>query len=455
MAEQKFLDQEGVKYLWSKISMEDYPNNDTLVAVLNAIDETKQDKIIGKGLSTNDYTTEEKNKLAAIQEGAEANVQADWNVTDETSDAFIKNKPVPDSTLTIEGAAADAKIVGDALAGKQPAGDYALKSDVASITVPNSNLVNGSAEGSLRTVSSAEESDTYTLGDCAIALGRNSKASGSNSYAEGWYATARGNRSHAEGYRTSALGTSSHAEGYYTTASGDDSHAEGCDTQALGDYSHAGGYYTTADHLGMTVIGKCNKTSTLDEYGLTSDFVTQAIYTSQSYTMSTVAPTPSYTNGTFTWENTVVKMGSGLAVGDYIKINNNDTSYWQLKSMTQNTGSMRLWTVAKYELVGKSKRPGNYVFVIGNGDREEERSNAHALDWNGNAYYAGDVYVTGDGKNDFAGSKKLATEDFVTAALTALGLPVPTAADAGKILRVNAQGKYELVALANAEEATF
>ena len=44
MAERKFLDQEGVKHLWSKISMEDYPNNETLVAVLNAIDETKADK---------------------------------------------------------------------------------------------------------------------------------------------------------------------------------------------------------------------------------------------------------------------------------------------------------------------------------------------------------------------------------------------------------------------------
>lgn len=40
----KFLDEEGVTYLWSKISMEDYPNNDILVAVLNAIDETKADK---------------------------------------------------------------------------------------------------------------------------------------------------------------------------------------------------------------------------------------------------------------------------------------------------------------------------------------------------------------------------------------------------------------------------
>lgn len=44
MEEKKFLDQAGVQYLWSKISMEDYPNNETLIAVLNAIDETKADK---------------------------------------------------------------------------------------------------------------------------------------------------------------------------------------------------------------------------------------------------------------------------------------------------------------------------------------------------------------------------------------------------------------------------
>ena len=41
MDNKKYLDQEGVKYLWSKISMEDYPNNETLMAVISAIDETK------------------------------------------------------------------------------------------------------------------------------------------------------------------------------------------------------------------------------------------------------------------------------------------------------------------------------------------------------------------------------------------------------------------------------
>ena len=40
----KFLDAEGVAYLWSKISLEDYPNNEILMAALTAIDNTKLDK---------------------------------------------------------------------------------------------------------------------------------------------------------------------------------------------------------------------------------------------------------------------------------------------------------------------------------------------------------------------------------------------------------------------------
>ena len=40
----KFLDQTGVQHLWSKINMQDYPNNETLMAVIAAIDETKADK---------------------------------------------------------------------------------------------------------------------------------------------------------------------------------------------------------------------------------------------------------------------------------------------------------------------------------------------------------------------------------------------------------------------------
>ncbi len=53
----------------------------------------KVDKVSGKGLSTNDYTTAEKTKLSGIAAGAEVNVQADWNVTDTGADAYIKNRP--------------------------------------------------------------------------------------------------------------------------------------------------------------------------------------------------------------------------------------------------------------------------------------------------------------------------------------------------------------------------
>ena len=40
----KFLDLEGLKTLWNQISLQDYPNNETLIAVINAIDATKADK---------------------------------------------------------------------------------------------------------------------------------------------------------------------------------------------------------------------------------------------------------------------------------------------------------------------------------------------------------------------------------------------------------------------------
>ena len=107
-------------------------------------------------------------------------------------------------------------------------------------------------------------------------------------------------------------------------------------------------------------------------------------------------------------------------------------------------------------------KPGTAVFTVSNGVRghvgiyigggmaEDTGKNIHALTWTGDAYHTGDVYVQGDGTTaSFDGAKKVAAEEFVTeavnAALAVLGLPIPTTADAGKILRVNAEGKYELV----------
>ena len=76
-------------------SYNDLTNKPTIPDVSN-----KVDKVSGKGLSTNDYTTAEKNKLAGIATGAEVNVQSDWSVTDTASDAYIKNKPTIPAAIT-------------------------------------------------------------------------------------------------------------------------------------------------------------------------------------------------------------------------------------------------------------------------------------------------------------------------------------------------------------------
>lgn len=60
-------------------------------------------KVTGSRLMTNT----EGDKLAGIQSGAEVNIQSDWNATDTTSDAYIKNKPalnfLPTSGGRMEG----------------------------------------------------------------------------------------------------------------------------------------------------------------------------------------------------------------------------------------------------------------------------------------------------------------------------------------------------------------
>ena len=79
-------------------------NSDTFYptqkAVKTALD-GKVDKVTGKGLSENDFTNTLKTKLDGIQDGAEVNVNADWNAT--SGDAQILNKPtIPDASVFVE-----------------------------------------------------------------------------------------------------------------------------------------------------------------------------------------------------------------------------------------------------------------------------------------------------------------------------------------------------------------
>ena len=80
---QKFLDVEGVKVLWDQVNLKDYPNNETLIAVLNAIDETKADKSY-----VTEQTTELKNELLNGAGPAYDTLQELGELIDENTDAL-------------------------------------------------------------------------------------------------------------------------------------------------------------------------------------------------------------------------------------------------------------------------------------------------------------------------------------------------------------------------------
>jgi hypothetical protein len=68
-----------------------------------------------------------------------------------------------------------------------------------------------------------------------------------------------------------------------------------------------------------------------------------------------------------------------------------------------------------------------YAHIVGNGNGGDEsngwqpmRSNAHTLDWDGNAWYAKDVYVGGTSQDD---ANKLATESYVDNAINNIEIP--------------------------------
>ena len=192
-----------------------------------------------------------------------------------------------------------------------------------------------------------------TIGNYSFAEGYDNIASGLYSHAEGYSTTASSESAHAEGSNTTAAAPNSHAEGGYTTASGTDSHAEGGYTTASGTHSHAEGFDTTA------------------------------------------SGSHSHAEG----DSTIASGYASHAEGNYTTAN----------SQSQHVqGEYNILDIEND--IGR----GTYAHIVGNGTDDNARSNAHTLDWSGNAWFSGDVYVgSTSGTNKDEGSVKLATEEYV------------------------------------------
>ena len=186
----------------------------------------------------------------------------------------------------------------------------------------------------------------------SISIGRREDTTvGAGSVAVGYDTEASGENSYAEGYEATASGDYSHAEGESTTASGISSHAEGNSTTASEYCSHAEGGSTTASGYYSHAEGSRTEASN---------------YYSHAEGANTIAS------------------GEGSHAEGYLTIASSDYQHVQGK-----------WNI--------EDSANTYAHIVGNGS-SSARSNAHTLDWNGNAWFAGNVKVGAD-------NKELATTD--------------------------------------------
>ncbi len=250
------------------------------------------------------------------------------------------------------------------------------------------------------------------------------EASGEFSHAEGVETTASGKNAHAEGKKTIASGHTSHSEGHTTTANGITSHAEGYGTVASGDRSHAQGDRTVASALAAHAEGSGTRASELGAHAEGSDTVASGgrAHAEGHSTIASAWATHSEgyntkaTNGASHAEgHTTTASGlhshsegeSSEAVGQASHAEGSDTqaigNYSHAEGLFTVAGSYDQHVQGKFNVIDEANK---YAHIVGNGSSKEKRSNAHTLDWQGNAWFAGDVKI---GK-DYA---LLATRQFV------------------------------------------
>lgn len=263
-------------------------------------------------------------------------------------------------------------------------------------------------------------------GQASHAEGTNTTAGGESSHAEGDKTTASGNYSHSEGARTIASGEGSHAEGAYvegygaSQATGFGAHAEGVATIASGSSSHAeGGCHLeyvdeNGDVIHTTAAGFCShaegvSTQALGDWGAHAEGSGTIASGDSSHAEGGSDATGNWShaegNGSVSSGYAAHAEGYGTtASGDYSHSEGRDTIANGEHQHVQGRHNIEDSTLAH---------------IVGNGIYNG-RSNAHTLDWNGNAWFSGDVYVgSTSGTNKDEGSLKLATVADIEAAIGA------------------------------------
>ena len=247
----------------------------------------------------------------------------------------------------------------------------------------------------------AEGYQTSATGGSSHSEGSSTTASGANAHAEGTSTTASGADSHAEGAGSQATTYQAHAEGAGTIAAGQASHAEGASTNASGYCSHAEGYYTVANGTHAHAEGNNTTASGEDAHAEGSATTASGKWSHAEGSGTTASGSWSHAEG----GGTVASGSNSHAEGENSVANH------------KNQHVFGSWNIADPSSAQSNDR-GNYVEIVGNGTSSIAKSNARTLDWNGNEYLQGDLYV---GCNaDSSGGTKIEPVNNTTV-LSALG----------------------------------
>ena len=203
-----------------------------------------------------------------------------------------------------------------------------------------------------------------------------SLASGQGAHAEGTSTIASKLSAHAEGDSTIASNRWAHAEGYSTLASAQSAHAEGKLTVASGENSHAEGLSTTASEVCSHAEGNGTTASGEDSHAEGLKTISLGYY--------------SHAEG-----NGTIASGTGSHAEGYVAKASGSYSHAE-GFLTEASGSYQ-HVQGQYNIKDTSNK---YAHIVGNGADNNNRANAHTLDWSGNAWFAGDIKIGGTGYDD-------------------------------------------------------
>ena len=282
--------------------------------------------------------------------------------------------------------------------------------DLPFVTANNDNLINGSATGSLRTIGSAEEDDTYTMGEYAFAEGQGAKASGNVSHAEGAYTYAKGNSAHAEGrglaYNMTFKLTGDANAVTYTVV--DNGYPDYSTYFIPGRRVRLASSDSADDAVMITAFSTDDSgvmTVTLEKT-LSSEALTDA----SIYLFGTVASsrgahaegeqTAATNSGAHAEGSLTVASGSGSHAEGMQSAASG--AYSHAEGYYTKASSAYQHVQGKYNIEDAGSV---YAHIVGNGRASGAESNAHTIDWDGNGWFAGDVYVGGTGQDDSSATK--------------------------------------------------